>query len=826
MIVCNIDVPNVIAIVDDPKMRSQIESYFKEIDAEGIRLRFFTTGYEFEQKYFAHKRAGKVHPLNQLPGLEDFSYEQMEASLLLPLSEKSPLPHHILRLKCNAKTLKVDSLEPVVDSNMAVFNRFPEDLLKENNPFAHWVQTEWNDHWQKFLKKAATARTQTLMPMKATEKELVWLKIACEKSGADHLIFTFEDVTNTYREGIQNELKRRAAHQEESEELQLLSEIDMVIFKIDCISGKVPKWMDQTWKQLREGGYFPGEKTPRFILLKYEDDGISKLDVLHNRLDDLIYLPLDRLIFLQKMEIILSLPKKITPSYLFSQELGMDIEISKLSKLEKISDLGLAIRNPVRLTEGLLAHFYVTFPGDDHPTDLWGKVIHSDPHPERQHEFLVYFSFFGIRKNDSMSLKRYLAKGARFHTFINSEREDFLFNPDDLFASDDDKRMQQIAVLDLDDTHAAQIKTNLPKDVDQTRVIVESSYSAFVNRYMSAGNTQFAKPPDGATEADLFAPTVTLTIKSESLEMVALQTPPTEEQTYFGHKGVEAFSTPTGWMKPLATVNGNKELIAELVSLALSGHTVNRTLVGSNSSNEGRIFNLVLSATADPTIIKVDLNLPTKEDLQPKTTNEKISSLDLMVVDLALVPGGNISGFIEAVNEQAAKAGLMKHRKRLKFILTCVTEKQLKHRDWAHPDLIGVIVKPAEMRHLSFLVANALGTKHSVYRLNNLGWMPALLPVHVAKDVRLEMLSEFGAAIRHSRPIAPGAILYLRGGIFDNAPNRCLAARFYHCEEHPKEKGQYLCTMIYFGINDGFMKYARRWFRETYAQSKQAEGSG
>jgi hypothetical protein len=87
----------------------------------------------------------------------------------------------------------------------------------------------------------------------------------------------------------------------------------------------------------------------------------------------------------------------------------------------------------------------------------------------------------------------------------------------------------------------------------------------------------------------------------------------------------------------------------------------------------------------------------------------------------------------------------------------------------------------------------------------------------------LERLSEFGADIKHSRPIAPGSILFLRGGIFENAPNRCLAGRFYHCEEHPKEKGMYLCSLTYFGINDGFMKYARKWFRENYALMKQGE---
>jgi hypothetical protein len=90
--------------------------------------------------------------------------------------------------------------------------------------------------------------------------------------------------------------------------------------------------------------------------------------------------------------------------------------------------------------------------------------------------------------------------------------------------------------------------------------------------------------------------------------------------------------------------------------------------------------------------------------------------------------------------------------------------------------------------------------------------------------VELEALSEFGATIKTKQKLAVGTMIYLRKSIYNNAPNQCLAARVYACEEHQSEKGFYQIYATYFGINDAFLKFARTWIRENYASSKsQAE---
>jgi hypothetical protein len=65
--------------------------------------------------------------------------------------------------------------------------------------------------------------------------------------------------------------------------------------------------------------------------------------------------------------------------------------------------------------------------------------------------------------------------------------------------------------------------------------------------------------------------------------------------------------------------------------------------------------------------------------------------------------------------------------------------------------------------------------------------------------------------------------LFLRRSIFENATHQTVAARFYRCEEHTSKKGCYACSVLYFGITDAFLKFARNYFRETYAANKAKE---
>src|SRR4051812_42734692 len=75
-----------------------------------------------------------------------------------------------------------------------------------------------------------------------------------------------------------------AAEEKESEgaELKLFSEVHLMIFALDTIDERSNSWIDKMRLNMRKFKRFPESGEPmRLVMLKYEDDNISKLDVMH-----------------------------------------------------------------------------------------------------------------------------------------------------------------------------------------------------------------------------------------------------------------------------------------------------------------------------------------------------------------------------------------------------------------------------------------------------------------------------------------------------------------------------------------------------------------
>ncbi|MGZ3723902.1 MAG: hypothetical protein ACXVA9_13255, partial [Bdellovibrionales bacterium] len=304
-------------------------------------------------------------------------------------------------------------------------------------------------------------------------------------------------------------------------DLRLFSEVHILIFALDSIGEKSGTFIEKVRVNLKRFKHWPANVPLRMIMLKYEDDGISKLDVLNPLLDDLVYLPLDRLVFLQKLEILLALPKTVRPRFLFNQEVKQEIEISKITKLDRLSDVGLAIRNPMPLKRGLSGHFYIMLPGEKTRLELRGKVFRSEPHPEFPGQYLVYFTYFGLPKADLSMIRRSLSKAARYQSLYNDDRTVFRFRPDDLFMGAADNKTFGIATIDPDATQATNLGIQISKDMDRLKVISESSYSLFLHRFFDKAGVS-DKPPKATEDADFYQPSITLTVSAADLKCLSV----------------------------------------------------------------------------------------------------------------------------------------------------------------------------------------------------------------------------------------------------------------------------------------------------------------
>lgn len=608
----------------------------------------------------------------------------------------------------------------------------------------------------------------------------------------------------------------------EGAELRLFSEVHLLLFATDSISEKPTAWINRARSNLKKFKIWPADNHMRWVLMKYEEDGVSKLDLLHPALNDLIYLPLDRLVFLQKMQIFLELPKKATPRFLFNQEVKVDIEISKIAKLDRFSDVGIAIRNPVPLAKGLPGHFYVNLPGEKNRLELKAKVFRSMPHPEIAGQYLVYFSFFGIDKNQLSQIRRTLSKSPRYQSLLSTDREAFRFKPDPIFTPESDKHVFGVAVVDSDDQSAANLAQQLRKDMDKLQVVTENSYLLFLHRYFeSNGAAADRSPPKASETTDFYAPYLSLSI-TPNLKCTALEPSPGEKDVFLGHSAPALIAAPDQWLN-LFQDKESHLIMEEAVQLALKGNTLIKLLVLQSAGGERYAVNAKFSKNGD--VVTLELTPASLSDIMSKMTSEVANKLlEVLLIDSAFVPEDPAT-WVEGLRTRAVQVGLVEDPKKLKFFLLGGASSKTSEIYLENPDILGLFLKPIDFRQLTFMLSEHLPNPHTPYQFENIGWSEPGYSVHISKPVQLEALSEFGATFKAKQVLVPGTIIYLRKSIYENAPNGCLAARVYACDEHPNDKGFHQIHTTYFGINDAFLKFARTWIREHYAlQKSQGEG--
>ncbi|MGE0527952.1 MAG: hypothetical protein AB7P49_12865 [Bdellovibrionales bacterium] len=662
------------------------------------------------------------------------------------------------------------------------------------------------------------------------ELEFDDLRFATFRSEEEMQDLYFRDRAPAENPGSEERAPEGAANAEDSgfhdgPELKLFSEIHMLFFALDTISGKPGPWIDKLRANMRRFKHFPAEGQLRLVMLKYEEDGLSKVDMVHPFLDDLIYLPIDRLIFLQKVQILLALPKRTTPRWLFTQEVQQQIEISKIAKIERLSDVAIAVCNPVPLKRGVAAHLYIQLPGERQRLEVYAKVLRSEPHPTRHGQFLVYFTYFGLSREGLGQIRRALSKSPSYKSLLTEDREAVRFNPEKWSLKEEDKRQFGIAIIDSDEAAANALAQAMQKEMDRIRVVTENSFQVFFHRYLDAAATVTSSktsPPKASDESDFYSSTISLTISSTNLSCLSVDPGPSSDDLFLGHPALAIFSSPDKWLG-LMQEKASRLIMEEAVQLVNQGRELRKLLTMQDVQNQRRAVNFRIFKGGVDGMVTVELSPAPLTDIVAKATSEeKSQKLDTLLIETSFVPE-DPAGWMGGIAERAVHKGLAKTQKDVKFVFVTENGGQFSPAWLNCIDLLGLLSKPVDMRQLLFLLSEHLPNENTLFKFDNLGWNQPGLPAHISKSVNLEALSEYGATLKVFHPMQPGTVVYLRKSIYENAPNNCLAARVYACEEHPSEKGAYLVYLTYFGINDAFLKYARTWIREHYANQKNQE---
>ncbi|MCC7403507.1 MAG: hypothetical protein IT288_03835 [Bdellovibrionales bacterium] len=842
---------NIIIIEDDTKVLNQFRQYFKELN-EDHRLRFFSNSEEFQNLYLKSS-AGDIaaHPL-----FKAFNQAQMSWLVSADFQTTSPFAEVAAKLQIN-KDGKITAFDVATAKSGKAFG-LPMDQIKVLKSIDELVPESFRVLWQDFRGSVKEGKViSNAFPI--TTSAGAWLlKISGQKRGENAVDLVLRHQPDVFLPLLETEKKIASAqaaeatkNEEEPEELKLLSTIDLLVFRTSCVKGAPTEWLTKTAEAMKLKGYGPPDFRVRFVATMHEEQTSDKGLLVHSQLDDVICLPLDRLIFLQKMELTLGLPKRSRPSFLFMQEEKLPIEISKLVSMELLSDVGFAIRNPVALAPGTISRFKIRFPALRETVVTLARSHSSVEHPEAEGQFLVYFHFFGAQHESRKRIFTYLNRSGNYKGLHTEDATKFEFSSENLFLTAREKEKKHVIVLDADPDQAESLAGLIRDGINQTEVITENSYYLFLRKYLNfvdEGDKPKAKPPATdataaagaappsppppiepvnldeirlATNHDLYADQVEWLIGTSNSHLISTLTPFGEQDAVMGFPAAQLLQNDLSW-RTLFRGSDNEHVLDETIKLVITTHKNNkRKFALADATGTFKWLQVEIEPHTVPEQLKITL-APLENTEWMKNQETKIPRLDLLVISEDLVPE-NVDSWLEGLKGLALKANLITANDELKVVV--VGEKFSPERllVYRHSKVSGLHSRPLNARAFLFEATSHMQAPFSKHNFDNQNWNEVKLKVHMTKEVILEGISEFGSSLISPATIQPGTVLYLHESIFENAPNQCLPARFYHSEEIQGQKGMFSCAFIYYGITDAFLKFCRAWIRDTYAAKKAKE---
>ncbi|MCB0392479.1 MAG: hypothetical protein KDD58_14410, partial [Bdellovibrionales bacterium] len=431
-------------------------------------------------------------------------------------------------------------------------------------------------------------------------------------------------------------------------------------------------------------------------------------------------------------------------------------------------------------------------------------------HPEDPTLFVAKFDYFGIDRATQLRIKGYLRNINEYKEIKSFDEDDFAFHPENIFLTDEQKRVKTVVVLDSDEQNRKQLKNSIMDNMQQVNVIEDSSYYLFEKKYLL--NEDEESVP--LREHEIYDKKVVWKVDAAKFEFVESINPPKDEDLICGNAAKEFFSAPREW-KFIFEEGYAQDLVFENLH-ALERNGEKSILVDIRHADKSqRLAQLILRH--DINKIEMCLMPPSPDALK----RELLDSVDAIIMDERMVPR-DFENWYMNVSQRIDQQHLNANGQPLK-ILTFADPKDINDEDFdflLRKKIRTLLMKPVDSKAICYHLSKALDNKFTRYNSDNIGSYAVHWPAYVAKKVNLVAISEFGCTIESEKPLRIGTTVFLHGFIYNHAPNQNLCARLYACEEDKKNQGMFKCYFTYFGIDDHFLKYTRTWIRENYAQQK------
>lgn len=651
--------------------------------------------------------------------------------------------------------------------------------------------------------------------------------------------------------------------------------IRLVIVDYDFVLREIPKrialgpdaeppvtpleWLSYLKEELKKGGLSEEACPVRTLVMTFENGQVTPDKLRHDSVDDLILQPLDRTLFLQKIEYLVSEKPDVRPSFLYRQKTEIMIEIGKDAQIDEISEFAVALRNPGPLSAGVFASIHSSIFGMKDEGRVIGRVYQSCRHPTLKNSYLVRFAFFGITPAQILNVRKYIRslQGDK-HRHFGVEDNQKSASPE---VPEEQKR--RIAVVDMDPFSFEALKSALEANLVGVRVVHFPSYGRFLNQYVRRANAQeessaarstgppaqvssspepenttgSSTPPAPETESvDPAFPggqKMTAILDGENFELLRFDPHPRRSQIILGAPFSEWLERKDKFSRSIH--DEDREEIAEFFSYLKAG-TKGRYIFRLHDANQKIVYvqaegSLEKSGEDDGrTLIRLDLiEVEVEKWLETHsglTGHLEASALrfDAVFVDAATIQI-EPQDFIERQKEWMLKSNVYSSDEETPPIfITADSSSRVNVDSFKLKGIGDFVFKPYDRKFVAEKVAALSSTLKLSKPPEGTGFEPCRIRIKVAKDAVMVELSEYGLSIQLPYSFQDKVFMRFFSPLFGEHADGILARSAY-CKKPEGKDQPYRCDFVFFGVTDELLKRIRKWIREDYVSHKESAAS-
>lgn len=578
-----------------------------------------------------------------------------------------------------------------------------------------------------------------------------------------------------------------------------------------------------------------------WIAIGHEDLAHDPHAAIINGCNDLVLVPLDRLVLLQKVEYVIAAGAAVTPSFLYLAKTEFPVEMGKAVKLTQISETGCKIMAAKPLAPGVAGTIVSDIFGEGDFSRVEVRAVESTPHFEysaagARTAYEVNLQFFGLRETQLKTLRARLPKPARSRTAPAERKQTIATHPQKL----------SVALISHDPSLTSVVRSSIgeltPLEVIEYRGLKNYQATLMIETEKQRMLATDATPPSMLLWHQDF-------IGAKRLEDLVPPLPHPEMAVYYrvGEGIVERLHPK---LKPNEHFLGASE-----EQWLADGARIHKGL----STNDQDVFNETLTWISESN--NTDQSSQTKPELtglydasaasRPKlhyrmsleeAKNQTKGALVKITVALApeTVAGeastGSANQIVEAVIVDAS------------VLYVDLKEKVLRLQDWLttynvkntfgnRPPIIVINGQEKKMTaedlrgtKVRQLILNFMDRRYHAELFYSLSrqefWTkppepPAVLkadiPAFLMRPGVAEAISETGLVVTEKVPMKVGTDLLIMSPTLPNAP-KGVWARIRSVTD--KGEGAFANEFTFFGISDLMQKEIRRFTREDYVRKK------